>query len=86
MKLTEEQQETLADLRDTPAWDYFANTFAVELLEARSVEVLEYAEHGATVPAAYAKGRRDGVLDLIVAVYGDSKNVPEQFKQLRRKV
>lgn len=84
----EEKAEILADLRDSPAWDFFANEFVARLLVAAGEDILESSRPGtgtnesAHAAALYASGKRDGMLDLIAAVYGDSP-VPEHLRKQR---
>jgi len=84
-KRTEYEDEFLADLRDSPAWAYFVNSVAAPLIAARENTALKSCVNADAVVGTYAVGMRDGMLDLLLAVYGDHDSIPETIKNLRRK-
>ncbi len=85
-KLNEDDIELLTDLRESPGFEFFVEKIVKGLLDNQATAILDHIRNEAPQKALYETGRRDGILDVIGALYKHSgvEVAPPHLKELRR--
>lgn len=84
-KYNDDQKELLAELRESPAWEFFAKAVIMPMIEARGQDILSNcAPDGSRELTVFNAGARSALVLVLAELYPDK--VPEHIANLRRKI